>query len=258
MKFINVYNILSNIDANNIYIRLILRAMAWETYVYKRKNINDMSKWYNIARGEDLPININDYIPSEATKILLAYTILKHTYPGSIWTIHIGEYESKILDMNIWYLHGKAGKIYDSTGKIVQEDVIVSILSTGDIEGGSFVMDDTPITTPEDLYMYSIEYRQGIGRDSYPLPNDKSSIMKWLRSERILDDDNIDLVSDTVDVLLEPNSNFVDMVQKVDLWGDRTSYHDLYNTLLIRSILKAKVIKAANIIFDKYPPGIQE
>ena len=81
------------------------------------------------------------------------------------------------------------------------------------------------------------------------LPQSKSEIMKWLRSENILSDENVQVISQEIDTLLLPRSLFIQRVYTTDYWNER----DIPN-LLVKSILIIKITRGIQRVFDQYPP----
>lgn len=282
MKFIQLEEVTKQLETrpellSDPYITLVLKMMAWEKYVersvaeYKivegqsNNNTRILQSWLDIARGINVfPI---DTIPqvSNVLHVLLVYTILKHDDPQSSWSIHTGTYESPIIDplysMDIPYLQASPIDEMKSPAEMlfvgdepVDQLTVISKLSENDLTNGALVMDDSPICVGSELLRYEPMYRTGSSKESVPLPNTKGELMKWARSEGILDDDNVDIVSKSVDQMLDRNTDFTIMIRSSNLWDERSKNINLYNVLLMRTILKIKVSRGMNIVFDHYPP----
>jgi hypothetical protein len=268
MKFIQIDEVTDQLETrpelqDDRYINLVLKMMAWESYVEEsvmkqNKNTVTSMKWLKIAQGDAPILKVREYNISPALEVLLAYTILKHDDPDAMWTIHIGKYENSQYDMDLWYLQsspkeGATEVDYTYVGDIpVDEMTIVSNLSTADLEDAHITLDDMPICVASELIKYEHRYRTNTG-DSHVLPGSKGEIMKWFNRNRLTDDSNVEEVSVFVDDLLQQGTDFCTHINSRRLWN-HTDTPDLHNIHLSRSILKTKILKGINIIFDKYPP----
>jgi len=256
MKFIHTGEVIDQLQSrpdllNDKYIVLVLRMIAWETYTDSGAR---SKKWLDVARGGDPTIIIHQCNPSPSLEILLAYAILKHDDPQSPWSIHVGTYENSEFDVDVYYLQSRspadttvAGMMYVGDIPVDQNTVVMNLTEENIIEG-SLVLDDDPICVASEFLRYDPKYRHGVGKDSAPLPCTKGEIMKWLRSERVIDDDNVKDVSSVIDDLLAPGSDFVLLCHALNVC------EGVQSVLLRRSIMKMKAIKGINMILDQYPP----
>lgn len=181
--------------------------MAWETCIYYSEldNIPLYNKWRNIVLGIDpLPLNIEEYHPSQISKIIAIYDILKDSkyqfYQSSDCTPYL--YQDEILisenpesiDMN--------GSIrYDSLEKLLELDPV---------------------------------YRVCVDLKTYPLPNSKGQLMRILRGEDILTDARVKTISTIVDRMLLPDADFIDILTGEWIYDGID--------LVLRSIMKIKMI----------------
>lgn len=268
MKFIHVGEITNQLLTRlelleDRYITLVLRMMALDAYVDEAihpiymRNVENMERLFDITEGGVPLLRVSDYRASLFYEILLAYVILKHDDPQAPWSIHVGTYETSRFAFDLWYLQALPSTSGDNIfiGNIpIDQVTVITGLEIEDLENGSFVMYDDPICVGSELLKYEVKYRNGVGSNSVPLPSSKGEIMKWLRSERMVDDDNVKEISTVIDRLLIPGSDFVNDIHSMNLWEERTNHPDIYNTLLVRSITKVKVVKGINVIFERYPP----
>lgn len=270
MKFIYVGEVTDQLLARpelleDRYVTLVLRMMALDAYVREatrpidERNVENMERWLEVAEGGMPSANISEYALSLFYDILLAYVILKYADPLAPWSIHVGTYEAPGFGLDLWYLQAVPSSntedIATFVGDVpVDQVTIITGIEEEDLKNGSFVMYDNPICAGSELLKYEAIYRNGVGKDSVPLPSSKGEIMKWLRSERMADDDNVKDISSAIDILLSPGSDFANIIHDMNLWNERTIQPDIYNTILVRSIMKVKITKGINIIFEKYPP----
>lgn len=268
MKFIHIDEVISQLQSrpellDDQYVRLVLRIISWESYALEYMKSNgtgrdEAMKWFNVIQNGDFISNINAYDMTSSMQILLAYVILKHDYPQSQWSIHIGEYDSDSFRFDLWYLESIPHEsLRDMTyvGDIpVDDNTIISILTEEDLSRGSLIMDDIPICVASEFLKHEMSYRYDIGSNSMSLPSTKGELMKLLIREKVVDDDNAKSISSEIDSYLLPGANFIVVVQQKNMWNDRTHNPQFYNTLIVKSIMKMKALKGINIIFDRYPP----
>lgn len=269
MKFIHVEEITEQLLkhpelVNTNYVNLVLRMMAWEIYVAQHDSgVESDIFWLDVARGQiSFPLS-KISLASSTLITLLAYVILKYDDPQAPWSLHVGKYEYTLNDIDVTidvpYIQGKPkGDV--SSGMMFAGDhpvdqlTIISSLKEEDLDNGDFIMNNSSICVGSDLLRHESLYRSNHTEDSVPLASTKGELMKILHGENLVDDDNVEGVAIVVDELLQPGTDFVMIIPTRNIFLDKVASTKHINRMLMRTILKIKITRGINMIFEQYPP----
>lgn len=246
MKYITFDEIFSNLREQpsllkDPYIGLCFRMMIIEGY-YSLSNFSTASSMHDYIVKIRHMVETHEYtywdtlllISSDVLKSVLAYTILKSIHPHNqysftVYTVHLMDDLSTVCLLNS------------------EEDTLIS-------EYGEEVMKESSLSTfalcrSHLLLAVSKKYNVPLS-NSYEKPSTLDEIVQWcIRYNADMPEDRLRVF---IDSLLQPGSLFVEDTIHMNLWrGDPSNK---YNNSLITIILRSKVMKGLNIIFDRYPP----